>query len=234
MDTDEDIHRSFKPPANYAKASIDAGRAGPFDIDALNAKDTEIWLIRVPEGLPLGALSDVTIPVGKLADSGDDDEPLAKITHSGSDGKEIFALEAVNDWEQTGEMGEFSVVVPSRKRGQLKIAPSHRIKQFNVAPYVRLPTKNELATAGQKIIDIPYKPRVHPEGLKMREKPYGHAAEGDALEESLKRYPSVGKLPSERRQSEGTAAKKQKTADKGSEKKKSAGEPSSAKKAKKQ
>lgn len=46
------LHWDYTPPPGVTLLQNDAGNAGEFDWDAVaNDKDTEIWLIRVPESV---------------------------------------------------------------------------------------------------------------------------------------------------------------------------------------
>ncbi|KAF7723557.1 hypothetical protein EC973_001846 [Apophysomyces ossiformis] len=149
--------------------------ASEFDAEALSSGDKELWLIRVPENISPEDLVNMKIRTSSSK------KCLSKLKKD----KESYALYRVPsaaDEEETDsgisghEMNGFSCLLPSmKKNGKLVFAPKAFERMLILDEEVEIP--DSTATAEQ-IRDTPVTKREHPEGLKMRFKPYGFDTEG--------------------------------------------------------
>ncbi|KAL1914913.1 uncharacterized protein VTP21DRAFT_7829 [Calcarisporiella thermophila] len=158
---EEEAHNkasSFQPPKDFVehqstvKTKFDAASLGD---------DTELWLIRIPNTVSIEKLEGLTVKLPQTKQS-DDTQPLAKLDN----GK--FGLFARD--EDTSETDGLGCLLPNKKRGGLTFASKPFSRFLTVNAVASLP---DATAAAEEILSRVPSPPKHPEGLKMRFKPYG-------------------------------------------------------------
>ncbi|CAO3585123.1 unnamed protein product [Absidia cylindrospora] len=159
-------------PAGFTEFDADKQQETVFDYEAIkDDDDKELWLIRVPQEVSDSSLKSMKIklsktpgkPVSRLHLDDKDQYTMYRVP----EGKSLDSDVGVSGQEMLG----LSCLVPSRdEEGKMVFAPKEISSYFILDEEVNIPDGTQLA---ESIRDTPVIKRQHPEGLKMRFKPYG-------------------------------------------------------------
>ncbi|KAK9768777.1 hypothetical protein K7432_000297 [Basidiobolus ranarum] len=156
----------FQPPEEFTLANFN--KESHFQVSELD-ESKELWLIRVPVEITTEQLNGLKIklPEGKS-------KKIASLKGSSEQEYELFeTLEENEKVNSRGgqEMDAMYCLLPNNSKGNsYSSAPAKFTRKLNLVQKVDIPDSTEVATT---IRDREYVPREHPEGLKMRFKPYG-------------------------------------------------------------
>ncbi|KAI9495821.1 DNA-directed RNA polymerase I, subunit RPA34.5 [Zychaea mexicana] len=168
----------YRAPSGFR--TFKSSAESTFSSEKITAKkDSELWLIRVPNNVPLDKLNGLEI---KLPSEKDSRKPLAKLNHKNEyalyrvpqedDGKQDDDNdndEGDNDMGISGqEMAGFTCLLP--EGGYLAYAPKEFSQYMILDEQVNVPDSIEIA---KEISSRPPAKRDQPENMKMRFKPYG-------------------------------------------------------------
>lgn len=173
---------AYKPPPGAVL--LDAAEdAGDFDWDSLKtSEDTELWIIRVPEGIKPKALDGLKVDVPSSSQTARIGSAKHRHVHY-----DIWSLGK----EQTDQVGgqeikNVSCLLPRpEKGGKLYLAPSSiptRHLVFSAIPALPTPDSSETSDPSDSFTNPP-RPTYPKEFLKHRFMPYGslaHPANGDS------------------------------------------------------
>ncbi|ORX76930.1 hypothetical protein K493DRAFT_311107 [Basidiobolus meristosporus CBS 931.73] len=156
----------YQPPEDFALAKFT--QETPFQLSEIG-DDKELWLIRVPLDISAEQLNGLKIklPEGK-------EKKIGSLKAAAEREYELF--EVLEDNEKSNsrggqEMDAMYCLLPNGAKGsKYTSAPTKFARKLNLVQKVDIPDSTEVATT---IRDREYVPRAHPEGLKMRFKPYG-------------------------------------------------------------
>ncbi|CAO3613063.1 unnamed protein product [Cunninghamella echinulata] len=160
-------------PEEFTQFDPRKQQATVYDVEDIeNDNDKEIWLIRVPQQVEKKSLDSLSFKYPKTAG-----KPLSKLLINEKDtftlykvpeGKNLEADVGISGQEMLG----FNCLLPSKnKQGKLVFAPKKITNYLILDEEVTIPDGTLLS---ESIRDTPITKREHPEGLKMRYKPYGY------------------------------------------------------------
>ncbi|KAJ3388032.1 hypothetical protein HDU80_011797 [Chytriomyces hyalinus] len=166
------------------------------------SQDSELVVIRVPLDFPVDALDGIEIPLENLSAAAslttiEVEKPTKSKSAASSKPITKYALNSLSVpvpgvtavGGEIGEMDEFVALLPDAKSGGYKISSKKFTRHFSITPVApKLPTAADFVKSAHEIQNIPYKARVHPDGLKPQYVPFGAETEGKALKESMGRY----------------------------------------------
>ncbi|KAJ3053717.1 hypothetical protein HK097_003568 [Rhizophlyctis rosea] len=193
----DSLDLSYQPPSGFERVAL-KNALSTFDVAELEKEGKELWLFKVPADLDPSSLKSLTLPL-TASTKPSTTAPLARITKpapkkdkkspaAASESEEFGVYEVTSSSSELGEMAELTCMLPGRRFNGYRIAPKPFTRYFNVAPTDTLPTPEELAEAGRKLLAEPYVPRKHPEGMKLQSLPFGFDTQGKPLQQSLQRY----------------------------------------------
>ncbi|KAI9301279.1 DNA-directed RNA polymerase I, subunit RPA34.5 [Cunninghamella echinulata] len=160
-------------PEEFTQFDPRKQQATVYDIENIeNDDDKEIWLIRVPQQVEKKSLDSLSFKYPKTAG-----KPLSKLLINEKDTFTLYKVPEGKDLEADvgisgQEMLGFNCLLPSKnKQGKLVFAPKKISNYLILDEEVAIPDGTLLS---ESIRDTPITKREHPEGLKMRYKPYGY------------------------------------------------------------
>ncbi|KAJ3287104.1 hypothetical protein HK104_008766 [Borealophlyctis nickersoniae] len=191
----DSLDLQYQPPPGLTRAQV-SGEGSAFELEHLQSTDKELLLFRVPLEVSDADLKGLVLPLPNPKNT-DPDRPLARVTTSSSSRKDagngdeydvVDVTEGGGARGQIGEMAEVRCLVPSRHMKNYRIAPKKITRFYSIVPSDPIPTTEDIAKVGRKILNEPYVARVHPEKMKLQSEPFGFHTTGKPLEESLERY----------------------------------------------
>ncbi|KAI8096932.1 DNA-directed RNA polymerase I, subunit RPA34.5 [Halteromyces radiatus] len=157
-------------PEGFTELNSEQQQSTIYDFEAINNDDDkELWLIRVPEEVSAESLTSMKIKLSKTPG-----KPVSKLELNDNEKFTMYRVpegtSLASDVGVSGqEMFGFSCLVPS-DQGKMVFAPTRFTQCLILDEEVTIPDGTQLA---ESIRDSPVTKRQHPEGLKMRFKPYG-------------------------------------------------------------
>ncbi|KAI8143619.1 DNA-directed RNA polymerase I, subunit RPA34.5 [Fennellomyces sp. T-0311] len=210
-----DSTRSSTVPSGFKE--FKSTSRSPVEAETINDNDNELWLIRVPENVPLEKLNGLEI---KMPSKKHSKKPLAKLSYKGE--YVLYRTPQAGDEDHDDEqdinisgqeMAGFTCLLP--EDSHLAYAPKGFSQYLVLDEQVDIPDSTEIA---KEIQSRPPPKREQPENLQMRFKPYGFDTVGVPTQSTIG---AAAEVKEETKKAEGGDKKRKRKDDEKEKKKKS-------------